>query len=748
MTAFSERPAEDGFRAADAVADPARQSPELLPGLRVLVIGAGVVGLTTALRLRDGGYQVTVVADRFSPDLTSVVAGALWEWPPAVCGRHGDPRSLERSKSWCLASYRRFKELAAAFGEEATGVHLRQVYFYFSRELEQDPFELGKMKELAPLVDDFERGLQIVDAAVDQSFRGGIRDAYRHMAPMVDTDVYMAWLLEQARTRGVVFAHEKIAGNLIEIEEALLARFEASAIVNCAGLGALAISGDSSMYPLRGALVRLVDEERLLTAAHCMTRINAATPEQSLVFIVPRGRKGLVLGGLVQKDRWATDLSLDDPLIRQMYEGCLDFLPLLRSLPLDAAEPVRTGLRPFTRENVCVESVPGCRIVHNYGHGGAGVTLSWGCADEVVARIEEILRPAPASRLAAASSEAAETVFTLHGAPPFEADFRPLAKSSRRLVLLCSRQALACLVPAQYHHFDAIEVFDKLDPEKLEAACRRLGGSRFGLATLDPGCEPLIAELRARLAGEAGLGQPRRELPAKPTVAERPGQDPGTYFWTVAVLDQGRQQYFAAGRYDRNPGDFLQGQPVGCRLLPESDPAAVTLQHFTGELLATATNAHGVYHLQGRTNEHGEPSLLHLAAQPPAAPIARMVELCHGVKLGLLHLESQLGGDLETDLLPPEERRHGACAWHPPRPGVVGRIARPETQGELEAMWRVYPGMRLEAPRHAGDFAATFVVTSRDLDLVMADAEQLGKDCCYELEPQTSEIPVLAGRAE
>ena len=50
---------------------------------RVLVIGAGVTGLTTALVLARRGRQVTVLADRFAPDVVSTVAGALWEWPPS-----------------------------------------------------------------------------------------------------------------------------------------------------------------------------------------------------------------------------------------------------------------------------------------------------------------------------------------------------------------------------------------------------------------------------------------------------------------------------------------------------------------------------------------------------------------------------------------------------------------------------------------------------------------------------------------
>jgi D-amino-acid oxidase len=66
----------------------------------VLVVGAGVSGLTTALCLARRGFQVTVVADQVSPGITSNVAGALWEWPPAVCGRHHDEVLLAPSKAW------------------------------------------------------------------------------------------------------------------------------------------------------------------------------------------------------------------------------------------------------------------------------------------------------------------------------------------------------------------------------------------------------------------------------------------------------------------------------------------------------------------------------------------------------------------------------------------------------------------------------------------------------------------------
>ena len=253
------------------------------------------------------------------------------------------------------------------------------MYFYFKDILENQPFDLNKMNELKVRVDGFERGLQIVKDSIDLSFQGGIKDAYKHMSPMVDTDVYMKWLLKHAIEIGCEIVQEKITVNVVENEQELLRRFNAKAIVNCAGLGSIVTTGDSSVHPLRGALVRVKNQGGALRDAHCISS-RSTNNEQDIIFIVPRGDDLVVLGGLAQPDHWSTELSLDVPIIRQMYDGCLQFLEELRDLPLDEQEPVRTGLRPCTQKNVCLEKVPNTQVFYNYGHGGSGVTLSWGCA--------------------------------------------------------------------------------------------------------------------------------------------------------------------------------------------------------------------------------------------------------------------------------------------------------------------------------------------------------------------------------
>ncbi len=349
---------------------------------RALVIGAGVSGLTTALCLRRSGFEVTVVAEKFAPDIVSVVAGALWEWPPAVCGHHQDGRSLARSKGWCMTSYDIFFELAESTD---TGVFIRPAVFYFRDPIEDSARELQKMNELSARVRGFARDRGLVKAyGVNPNW--GVRDAYTHLAPVVDTDQYMGWLMEQALAAGCLVERRRVAGNLLDQERALLAEFGADLVVNCTGLGSARLTGDE-MHPLRGALVRVHNDGRSMpriTTAHCVSH-DTASGEQDMVFIIPRGRDMLVLGGLVEMDEWDLDIGLENyGPVRAMLRRCEEFLPVLRNAEIDVHEPVRVGLRPFRRQNVRLEREGDSRVIHNYGHGGSGFTFSWGCADEVV----------------------------------------------------------------------------------------------------------------------------------------------------------------------------------------------------------------------------------------------------------------------------------------------------------------------------------------------------------------------------
>src|SRR5262245_13333868 len=165
---------------------------------RVLVIGAGVSGLTSALCLKRRGFDVVVIADRLAPHVTSVVAGALWEWPPAVCGHHYDPDSLDRSKTWCARSYQIFVDLAR---DPTTGVFLRPVTFYFDRPVKVNRQQRQKMQELSRNVLHFVHDPALIEQnGVSPEFR--LVDAYSHLAPMIDTDIYMHWLLAEVRQAG------------------------------------------------------------------------------------------------------------------------------------------------------------------------------------------------------------------------------------------------------------------------------------------------------------------------------------------------------------------------------------------------------------------------------------------------------------------------------------------------------------------------------------------------------------------
>ncbi len=214
---------------------------------------------------------------------------------------------------------------------------------------------------------------------------------------MIDTDAYMCWLLGEVRNAGCRVVERPITGRLREQADSLAGDYRAAAIVNCAGLGAGDLTGDE-MVPLRGALVRVRNDGASIpriTEAHCVSNDGDG---QGFIFIVPRGKDMLVLGGVAEPGESSLGIGLHNHApIREMYERCLEFLPALRGCVIDAAEPVRVGLRPLRPQSVRVEVETGTRIVHNYGHGGSGVTFSWGCALEIVALVKQVVGPAHTS---------------------------------------------------------------------------------------------------------------------------------------------------------------------------------------------------------------------------------------------------------------------------------------------------------------------------------------------------------------
>jgi D-amino-acid oxidase len=353
----------------------------------VLVVGAGVSGLTSALCLARRGCNVTIVADRFAPALTSVVAGALWEWPPAACGRQQDQSNLSRAKAWSATSYAIFSGLA---GDPATGVFLRPVNYYFRRPIAEDVFQREKMAELVNQVRQFRH-----DAAL--LIENGVHapdlcDAYSYLTPMVDTDVYLAWLLGEVERAGCRVLQRQISGSLRGQAEELKSHFGVSAIVNCAGLGARELAEDL-VTPNRGAMIRLRNDGEAMpqvTQAHCVAV--DSDDQRDFLVIVPRGHNLLLLGGFAEADEWSLDIDMNNyQPIRAILQRCQAFLPTLRSAEIDHVEPVRVGLRPFRKHGVRLEREADSCIISNYGHGGSGVTFSWGCAHDVVDLVVQVL---------------------------------------------------------------------------------------------------------------------------------------------------------------------------------------------------------------------------------------------------------------------------------------------------------------------------------------------------------------------
>lgn len=398
----------------DITPSASRLRPATSSSPHILVVGGGVTGLITSWALLDKGYHVTIVSKEWASwgpkqRLTSQIAGALWEFPPAVCGQHTDAISLANSKRWCMVAYHNWDQIAALPNlSSASGVRMKPAGFFFPEPVENDPAQLSKMEEImASGVRGFVRTPSLIEKnGIDPAY--GAVDAYEHLAPIIDTDQSMGWLMDLVRSKGATLVTEEIDQDLFEQEEPLRRRFRADVIVNATGLAGATLAGDTSCYPIRGGLIRVINDgidfpkvESALTIS-----ADAAHSAHEIVFLVPRNDNILLIGGIAESHEWNLDLTLESPIIKRMRARCEAFLPGLKNARMDPEYPLAQGLRPFRAKNVRVERElrrqgrKPSRIVHSYGQGGAGWSLSFGCASDVLALIEDALldlQPMPMS---------------------------------------------------------------------------------------------------------------------------------------------------------------------------------------------------------------------------------------------------------------------------------------------------------------------------------------------------------------
>lgn len=360
-----------------------------VPRLRVCVVGAGVIGLSTAVHAlqRNPHWDVTICA---KPEvlpglpLTSRVAAAFW-YPYRVVVSGGGPGEQALAEP----TLDRFLKLADTEGAPA-GISLVQGEEYFGTGTLPTETKLPWWSGRRELHVARLKGTQLPG---DSRLLGKFIDGFQFRLPVVHMPTYLEFLSRSVAglvTPEPVVALDDLAG-----------RYDL--VFNCSGIGARPLLNDIAVRPLQGQVVWLRNVEcPKLIFVHKGTLF-----ENEPLYVVPRPGHDVVLGGTTVgvADGLADTFDPNDPawlrpagdVTDRILERCAVLCPSLKEAGTNHRGHAWVGLRPC-REPLRLEGVaandPGGHdvpVVHNYGHGGAGVTLSWGTAIRAVKLGEDLV---------------------------------------------------------------------------------------------------------------------------------------------------------------------------------------------------------------------------------------------------------------------------------------------------------------------------------------------------------------------
>ena len=309
-----------------------------------IILGCGVSGLSTGIRYLESNpaHTAEIWARHLPPNTTSNIAAAIWYPYRAM--------PFDRILAWGKRTLDLFYDLAT---DPATGVSIQEAIEYF-RHTPTEPWWHSSIRHF--------RYLQPQECP--PPFAGG----YRFETVVIETALYLPYLMRRFQSLGGTI-HQREITSLDEPTS------HAPIIFNCTGLGSHTLLGDRELFPVRGQVMRAAKP----TSPICY--LDDEEDESGVfAYIVPRSHD-CILGGTAPTNNWSLD---PDPAIAaRILDRCALMNPEVRTLPILEH---RVGLRPG-RTSVRLESErtpSGSLLVHNYGHGGAGITLSWGCAEEAV----------------------------------------------------------------------------------------------------------------------------------------------------------------------------------------------------------------------------------------------------------------------------------------------------------------------------------------------------------------------------
>ncbi|KAF8977038.1 hypothetical protein BGZ46_007712 [Entomortierella lignicola] len=358
----------------------------------VAVIGAGVIGLTTALMLQCNNYDVTIIASEFpkderaNPDYASPKAGAHWR---SICDEDDT-----RGKEYETLSYKALQELAQ-YPDSGVKILAAIDYldFYPLGHENHDPWWSKVVQDFKPI----------------QSTNADFPIAYSYKTPVITPSIYTHFLLEQFKAAGGHVQQRKLS----HIAEAALwvgtRSKPVKIIVNCTGFQARYLGGaqDTRCFQTRGQTV-------LVRAGWVNETITWISKTGAVMYVIPRSNGDVILGGSHEAHQNDETLSATKTthILRTIMERYPRIVSPGSSAPAIAASSgllskfdivdQKVGFRPSRLGGARVEVEHGrtgwgehILIAHNYGHGGSGYQCSWGSAYDLITKIQAAEKETP-----------------------------------------------------------------------------------------------------------------------------------------------------------------------------------------------------------------------------------------------------------------------------------------------------------------------------------------------------------------